>query len=369
MSVSFDLGYQRDVLLHLKQIAGGATPSAKVTTSGFLEMLIATSKPNDLTTNIDNQTGALKSVSVKYKERGIDTSVVDNDDCDIEVITAFKEQNVYPALFHKLGIFVSTTKLQKYTEDAVATVRQGKPATAMMQDMMDDIITQSQALVSKIDKTLLAKQALNFGINQVTGLATTTTVNFAQDASVNNLTTGLTKILADASSNEFQGTMHFVGSGLMNNYQLQKIAVGLAANGVDVSKLTGYKWYNDLWAGAAWGSNQIGLFEEGSIKLVEASMNGLLKPEVTPGPSVFFTMPLPVQGQNGIMSINFDCQLKFIDCPTELIVNGVPTTVDRGWGLYLKKTYDLFNLPSDAYNAADRLTGNNGTLRYTITNS
>lgn len=366
---TFSSGFQRDVLLHLSSIAMGATPSMKMTVSGFLEMLLMTRRNNQLTQNIDNGTGALKSVSVKYKERGIDSSVVDTDDCDVDVITAFKEKEVFPTLFSKLGIFISVTKLEKYTEDAVTTVRAGKPATVFMQDFLDDLITQSQALVSKMDKLLLAKQALNFGINQVTGSAATTTVNIDQDKTVNDLTTGLTKILADAMYNEMSGPLHIVGSGLFNNYNLQQAVNGLAQNGVDTSRFTGYKFHNDMWAQAAWGINQIGIFEEGSVKLVEASKIGLLKPELTPGPSQFFTMPLPVQGQTGLLSVDFDVQLKFIDCPTEVLVNGVPTVVDRGWLLMPKKLYDLFNLPDDAYNAADRLTGNNGTLRYTITNS
>lgn len=369
MSGPFNYGFQRDVLLHLESIAMDATPSQKLTVSGFLEMLIATRRNNQLTTNIDNGTGALKSVSVKYKERGIDSAVVDTDDCNVEVVTAFKEKEVYPALFSKLGIYIGINKLAKYTEDAIASVRAGKPATAFMQDMLDDIIVQSQALVSKMDKLLLAKQALNFGINQVTGSNASVTVNIAQDKTINNLTTGLTKILADAMANEMNGVLHIVGSGLFNNYNLQQAVNGLASNGVDTSRFTGYRFYNDFWAQSAWGTNQIGIFEEGSVKLVEASKIGLLRPEMTPGPSKFFTMPLPVQGQTGQLSVDFDVQLKFIDCPTEVLINGTPTTVEQGWLLMPKKLYDLFNLPDDAYNAADRLTGNNGTLRYTITNS
>ena len=93
-----------------------------------------------------------------------------------------------------------------------------------------------------------------------------------------------------------------------------------------------------------------------------------------------FTLELPLVDSLGgteLQSFKFDAQLRHIDCPTQVQIGGqvdsegepVLTSVDRGWVLDLMANYGQFNITNDAYASTDRLTGNNGTLRYSATNS
>jgi hypothetical protein len=68
--------------------------------------------------------------------------------------------------------------------------------------------------------------------------------------------------------------------------------------------------------------------------------------------------------------------VKYIDCPEDLganITNGyiAESSISgaRGTLLIVKKRYDLFTVPTNAYDGADVIQGQNGTLRYAITNS
>ena len=60
-----------------------------------------------------------------------------------------------------------------------------------------------------------------------------------------------------------------------------------------------------------------------------------------------------------------------INCPTTIAAAPYAGTqaIKEGWKLMISKMFDMINIPTDAYVGTDRLTGNNGTLRYVITNS
>jgi hypothetical protein len=66
--------------------------------------------------------------------------------------------------------------------------------------------------------------------------------------------------------------------------------------------------------------------------------------------------------------MSFDFQTRYIDCPTEIDVMGTPTTVGRGLQVIISKQYDWY-MTSAQYASGDRLSGNNGTLAYTVTNA
>jgi hypothetical protein len=79
---------------------------------------------------------------------------------------------------------------------------------------------------------------------------------------------------------------------------------------------------------------------------------------------------LNLSGADGMLGmLNIDFQLKEIDCPQETTVGYEETTLGAGYSLIMSKRFALWQVPSDAYQSTDRLTGNNGSLRYTATNS
>jgi hypothetical protein len=72
-----------------------------------------------------------------------------------------------------------------------------------------------------------------------------------------------------------------------------------------------------------------------------------------------------------MIGLRWDMQLKYYDCPTTVTnaYTGSSQSIDRGWVLILSKNYGYFPTPTDAFDGADVLHGNNGTLRYNITNT
>jgi hypothetical protein len=78
---------------------------------------------------------------------------------------------------------------------------------------------------------------------------------------------------------------------------------------------------------------------------------------------------------NGIGNMEFDLQVKYFSCPEE-VAGGISSgyinesnATGRGYMLIIKKRYDLFTIPTDSYDGADRMQGGNNTLRYVISNS
>lgn len=66
--------------------------------------------------------------------------------------------------------------------------------------------------------------------------------------------------------------------------------------------------------------------------------------------------------------MNFNLQIKEIDCPDEDFDGYETRPMGRGYQILISKNYGLFQAPKTAYQASDRLSGNNGALLYDFTN-
>lgn len=373
-------GYCPAILAQLSDIAQCNTPSYKITPAGFLKMLLE-NKPALQLLQLDDGNGHIRDVRYKYKKRIVPSQTSTTDDCAISYIPKWLESSLATTNFRKIAYFIDDAEMARYCAEASQTVQIGQPATEMMNEHLRDVMNAANGLIGAVNNDLLALQAVKFGINQVTGSNAAQTVNIPKDATQFDLQSGITKILADAQENEFCGAINIVGSGIMNNFAIQQLVACCNAAGVDMSKFTGFNWYNDLYAKTAWGTNQIGVFSEGSVGLVDITRFKGFRAG-NKGVSTFFTLPLPVECpacNGGYDSLVFDAQLKYFDCPGDLATDCDAEDVpfERGYAVILSKTFGLFNIPSDAYQnesaygdcGTDRLTGNNGTLRYTVTNS
>jgi hypothetical protein len=284
------------------------------------------------------------------------------------------------SLFRKIGFYIDDATMSKYLDDAtkVASVNTAgqvegfKSTTTFMQEFFDRLMEMLNGLYTDINQDLTSKQATNFGANTSTGNNNAKAVNILLDATKNNLASGMTEILTDWKENENNGPMIMFGNGIMHNYVLQQMAkTGTDFTGMDTvafEKL--YKWYWDISTATTLGANEIGIFASDAVHLItRARFKGAFAG--FKGGSIFFTMTPPGVDSlgNALPRIELDCQLKYIDCPTQIQgPGGYTQTFNRGWVLYVSKTYDLFNIPSDAYAPTDRLYLNNGTYRYSITN-
>lgn len=366
------LGYAPYLLKSLAEFTTVDDPEYKLTPSGFLKMLLSSNAVrgvNVIKTNLPS--GQRRTVQIKYRPRAVEQIVKTSDDCDIDYVPAYNETTLTIPRVAKVGIYVSFEDLRLYMEDAIQTVALGKPSTTLMKEHVERVMSAANAIVQKIDGTLISD--VTWGVNQTTGVNTATTLNINKDATKFDVTTGIGKLLADADANEMWGKIAIVGSGLFNNYQRTLVAAGLGLAGIDNKMFESeYEWYLDLKAASGWGSNQIGVFSKEAVGFADidkfiGSFSGQL------GVSELFQAQIPVIGNQNDGTLNgltFDMQLKPIDCPTTLLnAYGEETSYDKGYALYITKNYGLFQVPSDAYSTLDRLNGNNGALRYTVTNN
>lgn len=372
-------GFCPSILAQLSDIAQCNTPAFKVTPAGFLQKLLE-DKPSLQLLTLTNGNGHQRDVRYKYKKRVVPSQTDTEDNCQINYIPAWLEAALATTNFRKVAFFIDDEDMAKYCDDASRTVMVGQPATPLMNEFMTNVMNSVNGLVGGINQDLLTLQAIKFGVNVATGTNAAQTVNIPKDATQYDLNTGITKILADASENEFCGQIDIVGSGIFNNFNIQQLVSCCNAAGVDMSRYSGFRFYHDLYAKAAWGTNQVGVFSQGSVGMIDIiRYEGFRAGDK--GVSQFFTLPLPVLCPNcngGYDALVVDAQLKYFDCPQDIESECDGTVpINRGYALILSKTYGLFNIPSDAYQneaiysdcGTDRLSGNNGTLRYTITNT
>jgi hypothetical protein len=277
-----------------------------------------------------------------------------------------------------LGIAFEDDQIAKFETDALAQMSIGNPQmTGVMKDVYEAIIEQANGIFADINNDLLALQAASFGKNIVPGNNAARNVNFALDATQNDLNSGMTLVQADAMANEVRlGGAVVVGSGLINNYFLQQSAKSAGQNGLDTSKQFIPSFFFDPYAQAGWGANQFGLFEKNAVQWVNMCRFRGAKAGQK-GSDFFMTLKLPIidsLGQGSLGAFEFDVQLTYRTCPGELQIGafqaGVnePVQIGRGWNIILMSSYQTVNIPATSYAAGDRLNGVNGTFRYTATN-
>lgn len=364
-------GYCPNLMEHIGILTGINDPSIKITATGMLSML----KKSQPEIQLTSKQGATRNLTVKYRKRSVAALTSTTDNCDLDSRPAYQEQNIETTLYRQFSFMVEDEDIRRYCEDAQRTVAIGGMPTPFMQEHLMLMLSQINGLIQGVNQDIVTAQASTFGINAVTGLNTATTVNFNDDATVNLVGEGFTKLLTDYAVNEGQGTPQLVGSGIIHSLMLQnsKGAVGMNQGGINQSILAnGMEFHYDPYAATAWGANQFGVFMPGAVGLIEADkyVGGFAGRK---GDSEFGNIMLPLAGNitDGINvpSLSFDIQMKYISCPEEMTVYEGTETIDRGWQFIISKRYALWNQPSNAFYAGDRLTGVNGALRYTATNS
>lgn len=366
------LGFCPAFLMHMKYVAGENAPETKVTPSGFLAALLeegVQAQPMGDPFTLSNAAGHIKDLRLKYYTRTVPAQMQTTDSCDIDQIPAYDEVTIDSTDVVKFAIHLNDETIARYCDEASRTVAVGGAPTAFMEEQLAVIMAAMNGFIGKIDQTLLS--SVTWGTNQVTGNNSAVTVNFNNDVTVNLVTEGWTKILQDYAMNEGFGTPIVVGSGISNAFRHQ-LTAGVT-NMAQVNNNALYSlinYYHDINSATSWGANQFGVFQKGSIGLVQLDEYVGFRAGVK-GTSTFFNaaLPLALPGAGDIpRMLNVDFQFKYNDCPTEATVGYETESIGRGYTLIMKKNFALWQIPSDAYQASDRLTGNNGSLRYTATN-
>jgi len=373
-------GYALPILKHISALTGW-DPARKIGPLGFLQMVL--SRMDDSVQWSQNyKDGHETQLKVKFRKRPLKSEVRDYDaGCDVASNPSYEEYTVPGLLHREVSFHLTSAQIRQYTEDAskMITLDQTSGAynlaksTQIMNEVYSLFIEYGNALLASINEGLVTQMATSFGVNTTTGDNNAKAVSFSlgtvamQDA--------LVSLMSDWRENELTDDVAFVGSGPFSNLDLIKKFYSSMANsqGFNMAQLTGSLanvWF-DKDARAIWGTNHVGAFAKGSVHLLTRNYyEGSFKQHLAN--STFFTMSLPTQDQvvplQFLDRLKFDVQIREVDCPTEIDLNGVPTTIKEGVVIYLKKDFSLFTLP-ELYKVGDPLVGTNGTLRYNISAS
>lgn len=363
-------GFRPYLLRQLANIVGeGNLPQNKIEHVGFMNFLQSQNKPEIL--RLNNTAGHLQAVQVKYLQRLTEefTGTNEGNVCSHTYFENYKETTANLTSFRFIPLYLGDEIVAQYEDDASRTLSVGAPPTMIMNEMLERIMTAANAIIGGVRTDLLT--SLVVGNNRVTGNANAQTINFTVDTNNLPLNDGMTKILNDYYINLGTGTPQIVGSGLMHNFMLQQAAKGLAQSGLNTAiEAADVKFYYDQKAASILGANQFVVIEPNTVQIVEYLQFTGFKAGAKPGASIFGTLALPMQVGQDVLPIEFDYQLKYVDCPSDSIDQyyGTSITLQKGWVLILSKKSGIFQIPSDAYNGIDPMLGVNGCFRYVATN-
>lgn len=368
------LGYCPALLRHINEVAEGNSPSRKMHVAGFLASLFCCQNSTVSPVNDGNQSnGHRTTLTVKYRQRPTAEHVQDTDDCDLNRIPAYAEWTIPALNFKSTSFFLDDNTIQQYCADASRMRSVGQPPTQVMQEHWDLIIEHANILLKEINADLVAEMATAFGDNVTTGSNTGKWINIQRNGDQVILDDGVVEMLRDIQENEICAEPCFIGGGLWAAWNAAQIAQCCNAAGMDLSKIGLPRFFFDKATQNIWGENSGALLSPGSVKFIgrNAYVGSFAGQK---GNSFFTTLPLPVNefGCNNdacLRDLVFDLQLRYIDCPDTIDLNGQATPVNRGWQVIISKRYGLWVQPTNAYASGDELEGTNGTLKYFLSNT
>lgn len=365
-------GFCPALLKHIKDIAGENAPGRKMHVAGMLAMTFCCQNSSVSPINDQFEQGHRRNLTIKYRRRPTiaDTDTADN--CEINTQPGYLEWTV-PALdFRKISFHIADDQIRQYCVDASRMQTVGSPATRVMAEVYDLIVEHANTLMAGINRDLVIQQATEFGQNVSDG-SVGTYININRNGDQVILDDGIIQMMQDLQENEICGDPCIVGGGLFAAYTKAQALACCNNAGIDYSKTGLPNFFFDKDTQTIWGNNSVGVFAPGSVKFVGYNQFVGEFAGERPGGSIFTTLPLPVQefgcADDCLRDLRLDMQLKYIDCPTEIEVNGTPTLVQRGWQVILSKYYTLWTQPDNAFDSGDPLEGTNGTLKYFISNS
>lgn len=362
-------GYCPALLKAIDEIAGENSPTRKMRVAGFLAMTFCCQNSTVSPLNDAYADGGIRNLTVSYQKRPLVSDVQDEDDCDINRIPA-KLEWTFPNTSHKQhSFYLSDDQVQRYCAASRDMVNFG--SAQIQREHYDQFLMSANAVLGAINKDLVTQMSTQWGLNVGDPAAPTLrkTININPTPSL-SLSTGVIQLLRDLQENEVCGDPCIVGGGNWAGYQKAVEIACCNSAGQDIGRLGIPRTWFDKDFGVVHGSNDIGVFAPGSVKFI-----GRVKyPKYFEGgTSIFFSIPFPVQdfgcAQDCLGDLVFDVQMRYIDCPTTVTINGSSTTVTRGWQVIVSKDYNLWVQPATAFASGDPLFQTNGTLRYTVTNS
>lgn len=366
------LGYCPALLTTIDAVAGDNAPSRKLHNAGFLAMLqcCANSSVSPINDGYDDN-GHERPLTVSYRQRPTLDQVQEEDDCDINRIPAKAEWTI-PALTHlQHSYYLSDEEVRKYCEEASRERTIGTPPTRIMQEHYDLFKESANIVMKAANRRLVLDAATQFGLNVTIGSAAGKVINIERQANQLILDNGVIDMMRDFQENEICGEPCLVGGGIFQAYEMSRASLCCNTAGIDLSRTGVPRFFYDKDTQDLWGTNSVGAFAPGSVKMIDRLKYKRSFAGGPKGSSLFFTAPLPIADfgcADQCQVTEFDVQMKYFDCPTVTTVNGVTTTVPRGWQVIVSKNVGLWVQPRNGYAPTDELNSTNGTLKYFFTN-
>lgn len=374
-------GYCTSILAHIEALAG-TNPAKKLPVLGFLNAILSNmdGSVKEQPINQGNEMGHTRPLVVKYRKRGTIDEVSDTESCDASTSPVYNEFTLPSLLYRQISFWLPDATIRQYCKDVSEKVKISGDAavmdgdTAVMREIYDLLVEKGGTLLQAVNQALVTQMSTQFGTNIVTGNNNATPLTF--NLGSNAMQDAFVRLMSDLSDNEMTRNITIVGNGPFTSIEdiRRWFANAAADNGINKAQMLADipRIWKDNSTKTIWGANQIGVFEKGSIHLMsQNNYEGSFARKLAN--STLFTMSLPVEEYNiqqeFLRKLRFDVQLREIDCPTQINIDGTPTTVSEGVEVILKWRGNLFVKPEELFDAADPLFGTNGTLRYSITES
>lgn len=362
-------GFCPALLKHITE-AGMTDPNTKIPKLGFLQMILCC-MDGSVQLADGQDAGHTRDLTVWYRDRVSLDNVTDTDPgCD----TAFSRQRkelTLPAVHSQYAQeYFDLNEIRKYCSDASDPVSFGR--TRVMRDIYDRILGLVAAVIRKVDADLVASMSTQFGVNLTTGTTAAKPIVY-DPASAAGYTDIIRTILLDAEENELCDAPCIVGNGTITALELEKqIALGMNSAGLDIRALYNMlpRIFSDKNTKTSWGANQFGVFDKGSLALINAPqyVNNF---DLDIANTKMFNYGFPAAEyqcpQDCLDAFDMDVRITEIDCPRTITLNGVATPVGPGYLVTVSKSYALFVKPGTVYAAGDPLAGVNGTFSYEVT--
>lgn len=371
-------GFCPALLDHMEVIAGRAYPGNKATAQGFFLSLLNSVDQPEAISGVISQDGHIKTLQYEYSVRATVGQVANTISCDNTYTHAKKVTSVTLPYISYINVYFPDDTIRQYCNEASAmTSTPGGQPTKVMNEVLRGLYNAANAIYASTETNLTTAMAPKFGLNKRTNTQTPT-LNIPLTGTSNNLSEGHYVILSDAVRHEFCASPIVVGNGKFTNWDLANRAKALSFNqsGVDYSQMMdalGYQYYNSQITASTWGADEIGVFDQGSVHFVQhlenrGSFSGQRGVDFF---GRFVDNRVQCWTPGGYQNVELDMHVRYLPCPTAVAngYSGGTTTYQRGWLVSLYHTYGLFTIPTDAYDGADVLSGNNGTLNYGITNN
>ena len=323
-------------------IAGANDPQTKITSPGFLKMLLDFSPNIQYPEVLD---GECRDLKIRYMPRGCN-NVINAPVCVGTLTPSWKEQIVPTLKYKGVPMQIPYDILCKLEREAMQPEMFGTPAAEGWRILWAFMRSNINDLLTTVDKDLLYSQAAQWGANvaydPVDNTAKTISFNTSQ-----GMGDGIVKLITDAQTNEITSEFPIVGNGVVNIFRVWS-AMRTSADMNGITPRSDFRIYNDVHSTSIWGANHFGVFEPGYVGLINVNRYGnIVNGEF--GDSFFFRFPVRLdEGQ----ILWFDAYMKQEACPMPII------------HLVISMNYALWNMPNDVFNTCDRMSGYNGSLHY-----